>query len=69
MIRFYELGYVLSGVIRSDGAQLSVSCIRRERGLTGILTSSFSNPSLPVILTLNVRDQIPEKGPLELSAP
>jgi hypothetical protein len=67
MIRFYKLGYALSGVIRSDGAQLDVSYIRR--GLTGILTSSFSNPSLPVILTLNVRDQIPEKGPLELSAP
>lgn len=68
MIRFYKLGYALSGVIRSDGAWLDVSYIRRE-GLTGILTSSFSNPSLPVILTLNVRDQIPEKGPLELSAP
>lgn len=37
--------------------------------LTGILTSSLSNPSLPVILTLSFRDHIPEKGALDPSSP
>lgn len=33
--------------------------------LTGIRISSFSDPSRPVILTLNFLDQIPDNGPLE----
>lgn len=41
----------------------------KNKWLTGILTSSFSNPSLPVILILNFRDQIAENESLKPSAP